>query len=603
LLRDADIELVNTFYYSNSIYGQDPSTGNALNNILNPNLDAGLPVILGLSGSGGHAVVCDGYGYNGSTLYHHLNMGWTGEDNAWYNLPYVDAYYYYNVIDDCVYNILMSGSGEIISGRVTDIVGNPVSGVTVIATGPGTYQDETDSEGIYALAGVPSGSSYTISASKAPYVFPNQNVSTGSSSDWGSTSGNKWGVDFTSVNTGPPTAYDQNVLTMSGQIEPITLVGIDDGQPDPPGSLCFKILTLPEHGELFDPNAGLITNVPYTLANDGNTVEYQSCSYFTGPDAFEFVANDYGTSPTGGDSQPATVLIDVNNTVHTLFEVETDFVATWPIDTSYHDQRTQVIYLSSEIGDTKRITDMALNINEVPGQILNNFTIRMRNTNRSEFLSYPIYDDYTPAWIVVYQNYESISSQGWHNFHLQTPFEYDGTSNLMVDFSYNNSSYSIESSCYISQMPGTRVTISYCNSTHGDPLYWTDSYNPGIYLSSGVPNIKLISEVITDDAVASDIDVDCSVDFVDFSIISGEWSARETDHDIAPPGGDMKVDFLDWAQFANNWSGPDDMDDLSSFALDWLVIRPQYADIAPASGDDKVDFKDLQELIENWLIQ
>ena len=42
---------------------------------------------------GGHAVVADGYGYQHTTLYHHLNMGWNGFDDAWYNLPDVNATY------------------------------------------------------------------------------------------------------------------------------------------------------------------------------------------------------------------------------------------------------------------------------------------------------------------------------------------------------------------------------------------------------------------------------------------------------------------------------------------------------------------------------
>ena len=59
--------------------------------MVNPNLDAGYPVLFGITGAGGHAIVCDGYGYNPSTMYHHLNMGWSGNDDAWYNLPTIDT--------------------------------------------------------------------------------------------------------------------------------------------------------------------------------------------------------------------------------------------------------------------------------------------------------------------------------------------------------------------------------------------------------------------------------------------------------------------------------------------------------------------------------
>ena len=69
----------------------------------------------------GHEIVCDGYGYNGSTLYHHLNLGWSGVDTAWYNLPNIGTPYDFNVVTSCTYNVYPSGTGEIISGRVMDV--------------------------------------------------------------------------------------------------------------------------------------------------------------------------------------------------------------------------------------------------------------------------------------------------------------------------------------------------------------------------------------------------------------------------------------------------------------------------------------------------
>ena len=94
-LGDIKTALVNTFMYSNSRIGGNEATniGAGLNAMLNPNLDAGIPCPIAIFRSGGgHAVVADGYGYNGSTLYHHINMGWSGAEDAWYNLPTIGAY-------------------------------------------------------------------------------------------------------------------------------------------------------------------------------------------------------------------------------------------------------------------------------------------------------------------------------------------------------------------------------------------------------------------------------------------------------------------------------------------------------------------------------
>ena len=202
---DATTALVNTFYYANAIKGNKNGSdlGAGLTNMINPNLDARCPVLLGIEGSsGGHAVVADGYGYSASTLYHHLNLGWSGMDTAWYALPLIDtSLYTFTVVDGCVYNAYTNGSGEIISGRVLDQISRPVANVTVTATrtsgSGGTYTATTDTNGIYALAGIPSASSYSITVVKTNYSSVSGNYSTGTSTDYAATSGNYWGANFT----------------------------------------------------------------------------------------------------------------------------------------------------------------------------------------------------------------------------------------------------------------------------------------------------------------------------------------------------------------------------------------------------------------------
>jgi hypothetical protein len=170
------------------------------NRMVNPNLHARYPVLFGITGSsGGHAIVCDGYGYEASTMYHHLNLGWAGASDAWYNLPDIGtAYYTFTSVYKCVYNVYVTGSGEIIAGRVTAADGSPISGANVTATRStgGSYSATSDASGIYAIVKVPSNSSYTVSVDKTGYTFTPQAAATGASTNYSTATGNVSDLDF-----------------------------------------------------------------------------------------------------------------------------------------------------------------------------------------------------------------------------------------------------------------------------------------------------------------------------------------------------------------------------------------------------------------------
>ena len=179
------------------------------------NLDAKMPVLLGVSGkSGGHAIVADGYGFSGDveTPYIHLNMGWNGQDDIWYNLPDInihpdnpERFTSFDVLDEACYNIFPTNDLEIVSGRIFDLDGTPVNDVKVYAYAAGgesgsdeagiIAESRSSEFGVYALA-VPGGAAYFIRAETedGSAVGEIETTTVGTSSS--AKIGNLWGVNL-----------------------------------------------------------------------------------------------------------------------------------------------------------------------------------------------------------------------------------------------------------------------------------------------------------------------------------------------------------------------------------------------------------------------
>lgn len=102
------------------------------------NFDAGLPVFMGIPG---HEIVADGYGWNNGYEYVHLNMGWAGQCDYWYNLPEMTAAHpMFTSVDDLVYNVMPhnGASSAVVSGRVLDDDGAPLENAVVSLYKSGT---------------------------------------------------------------------------------------------------------------------------------------------------------------------------------------------------------------------------------------------------------------------------------------------------------------------------------------------------------------------------------------------------------------------------------------------------------------------------------
>lgn len=162
-----------------------------------------------------------------------------------------------------------------------------------------------------------------------------------------------------------------------------------------------------------------------------------------------------------------------------------------PMGTLYHDARTQVIYLPGEVGSAGQITALSLDVATIPGQTLGNWTIRMKHTPLTSY-SKPAWE--STDWLTVYQKNEPVAATGWVTFFFATPFVYNGIDSLMVDFSFNNSSFSTDGECRYVATTQPRSIYFQTDSAFGDPLQWMGTNSPPPLAAKRVPNIRLSVE-------------------------------------------------------------------------------------------------------------
>jgi hypothetical protein len=165
-------EVKSIFRYAEAKTCEVPAGLSEAMNALRTSLDAGLPAIQNIftEDRTGHSIVVDGYGATAGARYHHLNLGWSGHNDAWYNFPPVDVVMSdgtpmnFTNVTSVIYNIDPQVAGEMITGRITTEEGAPVGGATVTINTVPERSVITNHRGIYAIKGLAAKGTYTVAA-------------------------------------------------------------------------------------------------------------------------------------------------------------------------------------------------------------------------------------------------------------------------------------------------------------------------------------------------------------------------------------------------------------------------------------------------------
>ena len=191
---------------------------------------------------------------------------------------------------------------------------------------------------------------------------------------------------------------------------------------------------------------------------------------------------------------------------------------TWeyPLATYYHDARTQAIYPPAEIGHVGAILGLALDVTREPGQTLNGWTIRMKHTPIQDYMLSSAWE--SNGWTSVYSATTTISTTGTVTFGFSDAFIYNGMQNLMVDFSFDNTSYTTDGYCRYTTTATARSLYYRTDSYYGDPAAWHgpgDGDSPTPSTIHRVPNIRLV--------VGTPVTV---LPAVSGSFLNGTWSGQ-----------------------------------------------------------------------------
>lgn len=168
----------------------------------------------------------------------------------------------------------------------------------------------------------------------------------------------------------------------------------------------------------------------------------------------------------------------------------------FPLYTYFHDARTTSIYLSSELGGAATFRSLVLDVTQVPLLTMNSFTVRMKHTALAAFAT----ADWgvTTGWDTVYSGNLTVTSTGplVLNFNQgDSAFVFDGAQNVLVDISFNNSTWTDPRGYVRVSTPGGNRSLYYnTDSGFGDPLTWTGTTNPPPIFSANVPNIKFATD-------------------------------------------------------------------------------------------------------------
>jgi subtilisin family serine protease len=149
-----------------------------------------------------------------------------------------------------------------------------------------------------------------------------------------------------------PKAYDGAYET--GVTTPVNILLQASDYDELPEPITYRIISYPAGATLTDADNGHVIapgELPYDLVNGLNEVIYTPDGEFWGVDEFQFVADDGGVPPEGGESDPATITV--------LVKFDAPSITTDTVPTGYLDIPYGPFQLEADQGQPELTWDLA----------------------------------------------------------------------------------------------------------------------------------------------------------------------------------------------------------------------------------------------------
>ncbi|MBU1181641.1 MAG: carboxypeptidase regulatory-like domain-containing protein [Proteobacteria bacterium] len=352
-----------------------------------------------------------------------------------------------------------------VSGYVKDSDGTGIIGVTVSCTGESSCT--TSSSGYYAFTNLTSGN-YTVTPSKTGLVFIPSNRS------YSPLNSDQSNQNF----TGGPTLY-----CINGSVK-------DDG-----GNAMRDVVLSVTGDAVKDYTSDISGNYEIILSSGNYTITPSKSKW-----SFTPVSRSYSPLDSDQTYQENYIGVYVSSGETTIEILTGQSEIFWsngqnnpgdPFNTYFHDSRAQSVYLASDLTAAGMfigtINALQLKCYQAPGRPnLKDFRIRIKQTSATTSTAWV-----TTGWTVAYGPTNIVPTTGqWYTFTLSTPFDWDGSSNLLIDFSRDDTNWAVNGGMYVRTDLSNRTYSGYGDSNYTWPF---DAMSGAV--SDHVPSLKITQQL------------------------------------------------------------------------------------------------------------